>query len=228
MMYTGVREGGVIMGVDMENWMKNFSKAILDEFGEEVRFIGLQGSRGRGEATEESDIDVVVIFDELTPERAKRYRNVIAKLPERDKICGFVSGWAELAGWDRADLFQFCYDTVPVFGGLNELRGSLTIEDAMRSVHVGACGIYHACCHNLLHERSDDILAGLRKAAFFALRAKYFCESGEFVKKKSELASLLCADDRDILFAAGDFDEISAKLLNWSGALIKEYGGLSQ
>ncbi len=29
-------------------------------------FVGLQGSYGRGEATESSDIDIVVILDELT------------------------------------------------------------------------------------------------------------------------------------------------------------------
>lgn len=39
---------------------------LNDTFGNRVWFVGLQGSYGRGEARDTSDIDVVVILDELS------------------------------------------------------------------------------------------------------------------------------------------------------------------
>ena len=55
----------VIMVIDIAAWMKEFLQALNESFENRVWFVGLQGSYGRGEATETSDIDVVVILDEL-------------------------------------------------------------------------------------------------------------------------------------------------------------------
>ena len=52
--------------IDITAWMDGFLKALNDTFGNRVWFVGLQGSYGRGETTETSDIDVVVILDELS------------------------------------------------------------------------------------------------------------------------------------------------------------------
>ena len=43
--------------------MQNFLQALNETFRDRVWFVGLQGSFARGEATETSDIDVVVILD---------------------------------------------------------------------------------------------------------------------------------------------------------------------
>ena len=51
--------------IDIRAWMDKFLEALNDTFKDRVWFVGLQGSYGRGEATETSDIDVVVIIDEL-------------------------------------------------------------------------------------------------------------------------------------------------------------------
>ncbi len=45
-----------------KGWLENFVEEIKKGFGERIEFIGLQGSHGRGEASKESDIDVVVIL----------------------------------------------------------------------------------------------------------------------------------------------------------------------
>ena len=42
------------------SWMNEFLGTLNEVFGDRVWFVGLQGSYGRGEATEASDIDVVV------------------------------------------------------------------------------------------------------------------------------------------------------------------------
>ena len=51
--------------MDMQDWMERFRNTVLKIFGRRIVCIGLQGSRGRGEATETSDIDAVVILDRL-------------------------------------------------------------------------------------------------------------------------------------------------------------------
>ena len=52
--------------LDLESWLERFTQALRKTFGERVWFAGLQGSYARGEATESSDIDPVVILDALT------------------------------------------------------------------------------------------------------------------------------------------------------------------
>ena len=57
--------------VEMSSWKELFLKKLEDLFGGRIWFVGLQGSYGRGEATENSDIDMVVILDELTADDIK-------------------------------------------------------------------------------------------------------------------------------------------------------------
>ena len=56
----------VIEMMDITAWTKNFLQTLNETFANRVWFVGLQGSYGRGEATETSDIDIVVILDELS------------------------------------------------------------------------------------------------------------------------------------------------------------------
>ena len=49
--------------IDISGWINTFLETLTENFGERIWFVGLQGSYGRGEATESSDIDVVVILD---------------------------------------------------------------------------------------------------------------------------------------------------------------------
>lgn len=42
--------------IDVTAWMHNFLQALTETFADRVWFVGLQGSYGRGEATETSDI----------------------------------------------------------------------------------------------------------------------------------------------------------------------------
>ena len=47
--------------IEIITWMNIFLERLSETFGERVWFVGLQGSYGCGEATEASDIDMVVI-----------------------------------------------------------------------------------------------------------------------------------------------------------------------
>ena len=48
--------------MDITAWMQNFLQKLNKTFAKRVWFVGLQGSFARGEATETSDIDAVVIL----------------------------------------------------------------------------------------------------------------------------------------------------------------------
>ena len=45
--------------IDINAWMNDFILKLNEVFASRVWFVGLQGSYGRGEATETSDIDVL-------------------------------------------------------------------------------------------------------------------------------------------------------------------------
>ena len=164
--------------IDITNWLHSFQGKLHEVFDTRVWFVGLQGSYGRGEATETSDIDVVVILDKLTAQDIQAYNAMLDTLPNRDLICGFVSGKKELLNWEPSDLFQFYHDTTPIKGSLDELLSVIDKTAIARAIKIGACNIYHGCVHNMLHEKSEEILKGLYKAASFVVQAICFQETG--------------------------------------------------
>jgi predicted nucleotidyltransferase len=217
---------------NIEEWISDFSQKIQENFKSRIEFIGLQGSYAREEATEGSDIDVVVIFDKLKMDDLKKYDEIISKMSCREKICGFLSGKDELANWEKSDLFQFYYDTKAIYGKLDFILPLIKKENVKQAVLIGGCNIYHACCHNIIHEKSLDILKALFKQAVFVLQAKYFYDAENYVSKKKELIDKLEAEDKHILELyftiksadkTEEFDNYSNELFVWSSRLIKDY-----
>lgn len=51
--------------VDIENYISRLIDLLLDRFGSRLLYVGLQGSYFRAEATDSSDIDIMVILDRL-------------------------------------------------------------------------------------------------------------------------------------------------------------------
>lgn len=185
--------------IDIKSWIKIFVEKAEKTFGDRIWFVGLQGSYGRGEATETSDIDVVVVLDEMKIGDLKTYRGMLDKLPNRELICGFVSGKAELLKWEPSDLFQFYYDTTPIKGSLDGLLEKIDKPAVRRAIHIGACNIYHACVHNFVHEKSEDVLRSQYKSAVFLLQAVCFYRSGKYYKSKSELSSAVGEKEKAII-----------------------------
>ena len=120
------------------SWMEQYTGALRDTFGSRLWFVGLQGSYARGEATAQSDIDAVVILDRVSPADLAAYSAMLDRLPDRDKVCGFISGKDELFSWEPSDLFQFLYDTTPVLGSLELLRERVSREDIRRAAWTGS------------------------------------------------------------------------------------------
>ena len=185
--------------VEITAWMHTFLQTLDQTFGARVWFVGLQGSYGRGEATETSDIDAVVILDELSAADIQTYHVMLDTLPNRELICGFLSGKNELLHWDASDLFQFYYDTKPIRGSLDELLPLLDSAAVNRAIKMGACNIYHGCVHNMLYEKSDEILIGLYKAASFVVQAICFQQTGRYISQQKDLLEAVSPDEQGVL-----------------------------
>ncbi len=216
------------MTIAIKPWLEQFSKALHASFGERVWFVGLQGSYGRGEATETSDIDLVVILDELSPADIGAYHAMLDTLPHRELVCGFLSGKSEILNWEPSDLFQFYHDTVPLQGNLDALL-SLIDEDAVkRAIKIGACNIFHGCVHNMLYEKSEEILKGLYKSASFVVQAICFRQTGRYIRHQKDLLPLVSESDAGIVQTftelknggAADFKKMSETLFVWAQNLI--------
>ena len=48
-----------------EAWLKAYLQTVTSLFGVRLLFVGLQGSYGRDEATESSDIDMALILERI-------------------------------------------------------------------------------------------------------------------------------------------------------------------
>lgn len=222
------------MSFDIDTWMEEYLEKVKSRFGSRLVFVGLQGSRGRGEATEDSDIDAVVILDRVDVQDLKAYSAVLDTLPNREMACGFISGRQELVNWEKSDLFQLYHDTTPIYGNIDFLLKTIKKEDIHRAIRIGACNIYHVCGHNMVHEKDAKMLKSLYKAASFAIQAIHYDQTGTYVKLKSELIPALRPREREILQTGimvktqpsavqDEFEPLSELLFNWAAEVIIEY-----
>lgn len=210
--------------IDIKNWMETFLDSLNDTFGNRVWFVGLQGSYGRDEATVTSDIDVVVILDALSAADIMLYDNMLNTLSHRELICGFLSGKEELSNWEPADLFQFYHDTKPIKGSLDTLLTLLDETTVDRAIKLGVCNIYHVCVHNMLYEKSGELLRDLYKSASFVVQAITYKQVGKYISAQKDLLSVASPEERLIIetflkFKNGDsveFMEASEVLFAWA------------
>ena len=215
--------------IDINVWKNDFIQKLNEVFANRVWFVGLQGSYARGEATESSDIDVVVILDKLNASDIQTYHDMLDTLPHREQICGFVSGKDELLNWEPSDLFQFYHDTTAIKGSLDDLLPLIDNAAIDRAIKMGAGNIYHGCVHNMLHEQSEEILKGLYKAASFVVQAIVFKQTGNYIKHQSRLLQVASVEEQMITETflkykrgeAVDFNEASQVLFDWSKKRIK-------
>ena len=216
--------------IDITAWIDDFLKALNRSFGNRVWFVGLQGSYSRGEAHDTSDIDIVVILDQLSASDIQKYNFMLDALSHRELICGFLSGKDELLNWEPSDLFQFYYDTTAIKGSLDEIFSFIDRTAVERAIKIGACNLYHGCVHNILHEKSDEILRGLYKSASFVVQAIAFKQTGKYIKHQSELRDVISIDERVIVDTflslknggTVDFNSMSETLFSWAKKRISE------
>lgn len=210
--------------IELSAWLDKFLAALDHTFPQRVWFAGIQGSYARGEATDSSDIDPVVVLDTLSPADVRAYSGMLDALPYRELTCGFLSGRSELLAWEPSDLFQFCHDTRPLRGSLDAVLAKVTPADVDRAIKIGACNIHHGCVHTMVHGRSADSLRALYKSASFVAQAILYKQTGRYIHSQQELLAIADPQTQPVIRnymrlksdEKMDFDKMSETLFAWS------------
>ena len=64
---------------DLDSYLNDLISNCQAAFGERLLYVGLQGSYLRGDAHENSDIDVMVILERFSVQDMDRYREILKK-----------------------------------------------------------------------------------------------------------------------------------------------------
>lgn len=209
--------------MDIDVWTNDLIDQLKTEFKERLVLVGLQGSRARGEQREDSDIDIVVVIEDLNADDLVSYRSIVQRMPHAELACGFIGSPDALAAWPRHDVFNLVNDTDIRYGSFDFMDTEFTAEEAKLAADACASEIYHALCHTAVFEPNmlPDLLQGCLKSVFFGIRAKHFAQTGEFVNSRAQLLSLVNDSERWLLQAYDkdvqmDNKELASKLLRWS------------
>ena len=219
--------------IDARRWVDELKGKLVDTFGERLLFVGFQGSYKRGEATEESDIDVVAILDRLDLPELSTYRALVAEMPHAEMACGFIAGRDELQSWPRFEIFQMGRETEALHGSLAGLLPPVTEADVRLSVQIAASGLYHLLCHTYLYGKGEErtgALLGAYKSLFFVLQLVHYLATGIYCGTKAELLEALDGAEVELLRTSievkraglqGDPDEHFRKLIGWASATMR-------
>ena len=209
--------------MDIDVWMNDLIDQLKTEFKERLVLVGLQGSRARGEQREDSDIDIVVVIEDLNADDLVSYRSIVQRMPHAELTCGFIGSPDALAAWPRHDVFNLVNDTNVRYGSFDFMNTKFTVEEARLAAETCASEIYHALCHTVVFEPNllPDILQGCLKSIFFGIRAKHFAQTGKFVNSRVQLLNLANSDETKLLQAYNgdtqmDDQELASRLLRWS------------
>ena len=220
------------MSFDVDIWLDTTIEKLQEKFSQNLLFVGLQGSYNRGEATNFSDIDLIVILENLTFEDLKRYRLIIDSLPHKEKACGFISGKNELQKWSKADMFQFYYDTKSLYGKLEDIIQPPSLDEIKQSIKISSENLYHATVHSFVHSNNYvEDLKNLYKMTFFILQAKYFVQTNNYIPTKKQLVEQLNETEKEILnicinkenilnYSQSEIETLYCKLIEWCSSNI--------
>lgn len=212
--------------VEIQSYLEKLICRLRNCFGPKLLYVGLQGSYLRGEATEHSDIDVMVVLEELRVSDLDCYRRVIADLEDPEKACGFICGKEDLAKWNPLEICHLLNSTKDYYGVLCTLVPTYTENDIRIFVKLSVNNLYHEICHRYLYADMEKNIARLPdtyKGVFFILQNLHYLESGVFVPTGKDLLRRLSGKNREVLERAiqfGDgksyaFPEAFELLLTW-------------
>jgi len=207
----------------LDDYLNDLIKECKTEFNKRLLYIGLQGSYLRGEANENSDIDIMVVIDGFSIKDMNRYRDILKKIGYYEKSCGFICGKEELARWNPLEICHLIHTTKDLFGTLKALLPSSTRMDEKNYVKLSIGNLYHEICHRYIHADLETNIAQFRatcKGLFFLIQNLHYLESGNFVTTKAALKMQVSESDLKILklselpdnFA---FDEALSVLFQW-------------
>ena len=120
-------------------------------YKERLLYVGLQGSYLRNEATDHSDIDIMVVIRDMSVADLAKYREAISSLEDYDKSCGFICGIEELKNWNPLEICHLLHTTKDYYGTLAKLVPEYTETDVRNFVKMSLGNLYHEICHRYIH-----------------------------------------------------------------------------
>lgn len=209
-----------------DEYIGELAEHLKTEFKERLIYIGLQGSYLRGEATDNSDIDIMVVIDDITVFDLVTYKNVISEMQDYDKSCGFICGFEELQNWNPLEICHLLHTTKDYYGALAKLVPEYTENDVRTFIKMSIGNLYHELCHRYIHTSNENSIAKLPytyKSVFYILQNIHYLESGTFLGTKNELSKALSGTDKLVLDTAislsrgddFDFEKAFSLLFSW-------------
>lgn len=209
--------------IDVDKYLNDLLSECKNVFGGRLLYMGLQGSYMRGEANENSDIDIMLIIDGFTVSDMDAYKRILSQIGNFDRSCGFICGKDEISRWNPLEALQLLHTTKDVYGTLSDCLPEASREDEINYVKISLGNIYHELCHRYIHadrEKNTVKFRGTCKGLFFLIQNLYYLQSGDFVITKKELKESVCEEDRAVLemteLSDGyDFDKAFSAVFNW-------------
>lgn len=212
--------------IDIEKYIFRLIDSLKHQFGSRLLYVGLQGSYLRGEATSKSDIDIMVVIENLGVTDLKHYRTLLQSMEHFDKSCGFICSKGDLAGWNPLEIQNLLNSTEDHYGKLIDLVPSYTEQDTRNFIKMSINNLYHEICHRFIHAEcnsSIEALARSYKNVFFILQNLYFLQTGVNIKTKAELLPRLTEKHHAVLkrsmeLTSGvghDFEDSFELLFSW-------------
>ena len=93
---------------DVDRYLQQLIESVKDAFSDRLLYVGLQGSYMRDEATDKSDIDVMIILEGFSVADMDVYREILKSIGDYEKSCGFICGREEMMRWNPLEIYQLC------------------------------------------------------------------------------------------------------------------------
>ena len=208
---------------DLDKYLADLILNCRSAFGKRLLYMGLQGSWLRGEAHENSDIDIMVILDGFSVRDMDSYRGILKGIGFYERSCGFICGKDEMKRWNPLEVCQLRHTTKDLVGVLTDYLPPATREDEINYVKLSLGNLYHELCHRYIHADRNRNAVGFRgtcKRAFYLIQNLHFLESGHFLLREKDLKAAASEEDRMILELADlldgyNFDQAFASLFAW-------------
>ncbi len=220
--------------IDINDYTKKLTNELKMKFGDRLLYVGLQGSYLRGEATPESDIDIMLVFDEVHAEDLIAYRQILTELGEYERACGFVCGRDELQNWFPEEICHLLHTTSDVYGKLSEIAPAYSKKDVADYIKMSVGNLYHMLCHRRIHsdmEKNVYKLPLAKRDIFFILQNLYYLEKEDFIEKKADVYSKVKGLDLEVWeglskdITIENLDSNLDLLLSWCRDVLKRTSG---
>ena len=218
--------------INIEEYICSLTLILKERFGTRLSYVGLQGSYLRGEANDDSDIDIMVVIDQLSVTDLMEYRSIIQSMDYYDKSCGFICSKEDLRNWNPLEICNLLHSTKDYYGRLCDLIPDYSEKDIENFVKVSVNNLYHEICHRYIYgddNKNRSNLPSAYKTVFFILQNLYYLQTHQFIAAKRELLSLLEGKNHTVLEMsmimnqgdAWEFDESFELLFSWCQETLK-------